>query len=70
MDKETLERESATLKACPFCRGKTEFYASKNDRAPLHIRHIPDSGVACPARYDQFCESFEMGRAWWNGRAA
>lgn len=70
MDKETLERESETLTACPFCGGKAEFYVSKNEKAPLHIRHFPESGVNCPARFDQFCESFEQGRRWWNTRAS
>jgi hypothetical protein len=67
-DKETLEAESATLEACPFCGGKAEFYASKNEKALLCIRHRPESGVVCPALYDQFCETFEMGRSWWNKR--
>ena len=70
LDKETWEAESATLKACPFCGGKAEFYVGKNEKAPLHVRHIPDSGVICPARYDQFCESFDQGRSFWNKRIA
>ena len=70
MDKATLERESVTLTVCPFCGGKAEFYASKNEKASLHVRHLPESGVNCPARWDQFCESFEQGRRWWNTRAS
>ena len=68
LDKETVKAESETLSLCPLCGGNAEFYISKNEKAPLHIRHLPDSGVNCPARYDQFCESFEQGRNWWNGR--
>jgi len=64
-----VREQTKTLLVCPFCRGKAEFYVSNNEKAPLHIRHIPESGVNCPVRWDQFCETFEMGRAWWNRRA-
>jgi hypothetical protein len=70
MDKETIKAESATLLLCPFCGGKAEFYVSKNEKAPLCIRHLPESGVNCPVRYDQHCDTFEQGRRWWNGRTA
>ena len=68
LDKETLKAESETLAPCPFCGGAAEFCVGRNDHAPLQVRHWPESGVNCPARWEQFCETFEQGRAWWNGR--
>jgi len=68
MNKEQIKLESSTLNTCPFCGGKAEFHTSKNDKAPLHIHHFPDAGVNCPARFDQYCDSFEQGREWWNKR--
>jgi len=69
MNKEELNKESATLIPCPFCSGKAEFHMSKNNKAPLHIHHYPEPGMVCPARMDQVCDSFEQGRRWWNTRA-
>lgn len=69
LDKDVLAMRSAALQLCPFCKGKAEFYVSKNIMAPLHVRHIPGSGVNCPVRWDQHCESYEQGSAWWNRRA-
>jgi len=66
---EDCKEESKTLTPCSFCGGKAEFYVSKNERAPLHIRHLPDSGVCCPARFDQYCDNFEQGKSWWNKRS-
>lgn len=68
MNKELIIEANKTLTNCPFCGGKSEFYISKNEKAPLCIRHIPKSGVICPARFDQYCETFENGKTWWNRR--
>jgi len=68
MNNEETKKESLTLSPCPFCGGKAEFHLTPNDKAQLHIRHIPASGVNCPARFDQYCDSFEQGREWWNKR--
>ncbi len=68
MDKEEIKEQTDQLRLCPFCDYPAEFYISKNDNAPLRIRHIPPSGVNCPARgFDQFCEGFKQGRLWWQG---
>ena len=65
-DKETLKKETATLPPCPFCGGLGEFIADKTGH--LNIRHLPEAGVCCPARFEQVCDTFEMGRQWWNQR--
>lgn len=67
MDKEEVKEQSEQLRWCPFCGHDAEFYLSKNEKALLCIRHIPPSGVNCPARYDQFCGTFEQGFKWWQG---
>lgn len=54
------------LLPCPFCGGVAEFY--KDTSGNLCIRHLPDKGVICPARYDQFCDTEAMGALWWNTR--
>ena len=66
LDKETLKAESATLMMCPFCGGTAEFVTNKSKQ--IIVQHHPDSGICCPARYEQYCDSFEQGRGWWNGR--
>ena len=66
--KEDLKTVSGRLIPCPFCGGTAEFYLSKNANASLCIRHIPKSGIICPALYDQYCETFENGQRWWNQR--
>lgn len=63
------EEKNKRLLPCPFCGGKTEFHETKNEKAPLNIRHIPEAGVNCPVRFDQFCESFDQGEKWWNRRS-
>ena len=68
MTNEEIKKESETLRNCPFCGGKAGFRLTKNDKAPLHIFHYPKAGVNCPARFDQYCDSFEQGRKWWNTR--
>lgn len=65
-DKETLKKETATLYKCPFCNGNAEFIADKSGF--LNIRHLPEAGICCPARFEQVCDTFEMGRKWWNQR--
>lgn len=67
MNKEILEKESATLNACLFCGGKAEFVTNKSGQ--IIIQHHPESGIICPARYEQYCDSFDIGREWWNKRA-
>jgi hypothetical protein len=67
INKETLEKESATLLVCPFCGGKAVFATNKSEQ--ILIQHFPDAGVTCPARYDQYCDSFDQGRLFWNKRA-
>jgi len=66
---EQAKEESQTLIPCPFCKGKAEFAIGKNEKAPLHIRHFPESGVNCPARFEQYCDTFEQGKKWWNTRS-
>jgi len=65
--KEQLKKESVSLLLCPFCSGKAEF-SFMNDGVRLHIHHYPEAGVNCPARFDQYCETFDQGRKWWNTR--
>jgi hypothetical protein len=65
--KEQCKKESETLLPCPFCAGEAKFATNKS--LQIMIRHFPESGVCCPARYDQFCDSFEQGKTWWNTRA-
>jgi len=62
--KEQLEVESEWLQLCPFCGGKAEFRTNKSQQ--ILIVHYPESGVNCPARFEQYCESFEQGKSWWN----
>lgn len=57
---------SYKLEKCPFCGGLAHF--SKNKSEQLIINHYPESGVNCPARFEQFCDSFEQGIKWWNTR--
>ena len=64
--KEILEAESKTLKECPFCGGECKFATNKSEQ--IIIRHFPEIGVICPVRYEQYCESFDQGRLWWNFR--
>jgi len=66
---ELWEEKNKRLFRCPFCGGETKFYESKNEKTPLNIKHIPEAGVNCPVRFDQFCESFEQGEKWWNNRS-
>jgi hypothetical protein len=66
IDKEQLKEQSACLSDCPFCGGKAEFATNKSEQ--ILIRHFPEAGVNCPARFDQYCESFAQGRRWWNTR--
>ena len=65
---EECKKESKTLEVCPFCGGKAEFATNKS--LQIMIRHFPELGVCCPARYEQFCDSFDQGREWWNTRTA
>lgn len=65
--KEELVKESNSLLLCPFCGGKAEF-SLMSDGVRLHIHHFPDPGINCPARFEQFCETFDQGRGWWNKR--
>jgi len=53
---------------CPYCGEDFEFYISKNEKAPLCIRHLPEAGINCPVRYDQYCDDFEQGKKWCNMR--
>jgi len=64
--KEELLKESATLHDCPFCGGKAEFVTNKSNQ--IIIQHLPAAGVVCPARYEQYTDSYEIGRLWWNTR--
>lgn len=64
--KEILAKESATLRSCPFCGGECKFITNRSEQ--IIIQHFPDSGVICPVRYEQYCESFDQGRLWWNIR--
>lgn len=64
--KETLEIETKTLELCPFCAGKAHFSTNKSEQ--ILLEHFPESGVICPARSSQFCESFDEGRRLWNNR--
>ena len=64
--KEELIKESYTLHDCPFCGGKAEFITNKSNQ--IIIQHLPESGVNCPARYEQYTDSFDIGRLWWNTR--
>lgn len=64
--KEELAKESTTLVPCPFCGGKAVFLSDKTEH--LILEHLPEAGVACPARYSQVCDTFDIGRAWWNTR--
>lgn len=64
--KEQLEAESDSLDYCPFCGGKAEFRTNKSKQ--ILIVHYPESGVVCPAIFEQYCESFEQGKTWWNKR--
>jgi len=62
-----LKSESETLKPCPFCDGKAEFATNKSKQIMIH--HFPELGVCCPARMEQYCDSFDQGRSWWNTRS-
>ena len=64
--KEELKKESETLDSCPFCGGYAEFVTNKSEQ--IMIQHHPESGINCPARYEQYCDSFDQGRNWWNNR--
>ena len=64
--KEDLENNSKLLYDCPFCGGKAEFVTNKSKQ--IIIQHFPESGVCCPARYEQYCETFAQGMDWWNTR--
>ena len=66
MNKTQLAEESAALLACPFCAGAAAFHAEKDGK--LHLHHYPEPGIICPARFDQYCDSFKQGREWWNIR--
>ncbi len=63
MTKQELTEASAKLTPCPFCGGKAEFITNKQG---LLITHYPDGN--CPARFEQYCDNFEMGMGWWNKR--
>lgn len=65
MNKKELTEASARLMPCPFCSGKAEFVTNKQG---LLIVHYPESGVNCPARFEQYCDNFVMGMSWWNKR--
>jgi len=67
-DKENLKKESQDLIPCPFCGGNAEFVFIEKSKW-LMIRHLPKSGVNCPARFEQICDTFEMGKNWWNTRS-
>lgn len=64
--KEQLESESKTLENCPFCDGHAEFITNKAEQ--IILQHFPINGVTCPARYYQYCETFDQGREFWNKR--
>ena len=66
--KEKLLGHSELLYACPFCGGSAEFITNKSNQ--LIIQHIPSAGVCCPARYEQYCETFVQGMGWWNERVS
>jgi hypothetical protein len=59
--------QSESLQPCPFCGGEAKFVTDKSKH--IVLQHFPEAGVCCPARYDQFCDSFEQGKEWWNTRA-
>ena len=61
--KEECKRQSENLPLCPFCKGKAEFVVSQSGQ--LMIQHLPLAGVICPARYQQYCDTFEQGMGWW-----
>jgi len=63
---EVLKAETKTLLPCPFCKGSAVFATNKSHQ--IMIQHFPDAGVCCPARYDQYCDSFDQGRFFWNTR--
>lgn len=63
---EELKKHSDMLHDCPYCSGKAWFATNKSDQ--IVLTHFPSSGVICPARYEQICESFEIGISWWNTR--
>jgi len=63
---DVLKKESTILLPCPFCNGKAEFITNKSHQ--IIIQHLPEAGVCCPARYYQYCESFDQGRFFWNKR--
>lgn len=65
--KEELAKRSEFLYDCAFCGGKAEFATNKSEQ--LLIRHFPELGVNCPARFEQYCDSFEQGVIWWNKRS-
>jgi len=62
--KEQLEAESKTLMRCPFCSGKAEFVTNKSEQ--IILQHRPELGVICPTRYEAYCDTFDMGRSFWN----
>ena len=56
------------LDQCPFCHGgEVKLFRKKNCPLPI-IAHYPAKGVVCPARFEQFCDTPEIGAAWWNDR--
>jgi hypothetical protein len=61
--KEECKGQSKKLPLCPFCKEKAEFVVSQSGQ--LMIQHFPVSGVNCPARYEQYCDSFQQGLSWW-----
>jgi hypothetical protein len=66
LSQEQIKVASDALVPCPFCGGKADFLVEKSGH--LVIRHLPEAGVCCPARYYQVCDDFEMGKEWWNYR--
>lgn len=61
-----LIEESKTLEQCPFCACVAKFSTNKSEN--LLLEHFPDSGVNCPARCSQICDSFDDGKRLWNTR--
>lgn len=55
--------ESKSLPRCPFCDGVAHF--THDGLGHINICHHPESGVACPACHEQYCDSYEQGRKWW-----
>lgn len=66
LTEELLKEESKSLAPCPFCGGKARFITNKSKQ--IILEHLPDAGVVCPARYYQYCDTFDQGKLFWNTR--